>query len=89
MKPLTIKDLYKECKKQIDNGNGDKVIMISNDDEGNGYHYLWYSFTTKADNNKMEIELANENAWYKPLGFKDTYGIDESIASENDTIILG
>lgn len=43
-KPLTIEDLYRECKKQIDKGNGKKVIMISDDDEGNGFHYLWYSF---------------------------------------------
>lgn len=44
-KPLTIKELYKHCKEQIECGNGDNVIMISNDDEGNGYHYCWYSFT--------------------------------------------
>lgn len=25
---------------------GNKSIMISQDDEGNGYHYLWYSFST-------------------------------------------
>jgi hypothetical protein len=23
--------------------------MISDDDEGNGYHYLWYSFTPAID----------------------------------------
>ena len=26
MKPITIKQLYKECKKQIDKGNGNKII---------------------------------------------------------------
>lgn len=46
MKLLTVKDLYKECKKQMNLGNGDRVIMISDDDEGNGYHYLYYSFIT-------------------------------------------
>ena len=45
MDVITVKQLYKECKKQIDAGNGNKVIMISDDDEGNGYHYLWYSFS--------------------------------------------
>lgn len=46
MKPITVKLLKKFCEQQIDKGNGDKVIMISQDDEGNGYHYLWYQFST-------------------------------------------
>ena len=45
MKPLTIQQLKDECEKQIKLGRGDNVIMISQDDEGNGYHYLWYSFS--------------------------------------------
>lgn len=32
MEVLTIKDLYNQCKTQIERGNGDKKIMISNDD---------------------------------------------------------
>ena len=43
-RPLTVKELADACNKQIAKGNGDRVIMISNDDEGNGYHYLWYEF---------------------------------------------
>lgn len=49
MKPLTINELYEECKKQIEKGNANKVIMLSNDDEGNGYHYCWYAFSTPED----------------------------------------
>lgn len=49
MKPLTIKDLYKECEKEISKGNGNKIIMISDDDEGNGLHYLWYTFSELDD----------------------------------------
>lgn len=45
MKPLTIKELYELCEDQVKKGNGNKVIMISDDDEGNGYHYCWYAFT--------------------------------------------
>ena len=44
--PLTVKELKKLCEDQIKKGNGDKIIMISDDDEGNGYHYLWYSFAS-------------------------------------------
>ena len=49
MKPLTIKELYEECEKQIEKGNGNKVIMLSNDDEGNNYHYCWYAFSAPDD----------------------------------------
>ena len=49
MKPFTVKELYTECKKQIDKGNADKVIMISDDEEGNGYHYMWYAFSSVED----------------------------------------
>ena len=62
MKPLTIKKLKKECDKQIKLGNGDKVIMISQDDEGNGYHYLWYSFSKPEEVYVEEYQLNEEIA---------------------------
>lgn len=77
MKALTIKDLYEECKKQMAKGNGNKVIMISNDDEGNGYHYLWYTFSE-------DTEEFLENDY---LGMRSM--INESVAKIEDTIILG
>jgi hypothetical protein len=72
-KPLTIKQLYNECKAQMLRGNGDKVIMISSDDEGNNYHYLWYSF---CEDVKGCIEYSCAE-------------INKDIAEEKDTIILG
>ena len=45
MKVATINDLLNECKKQKAKGNGNKKILISNDDEGNGFHQLFYGFT--------------------------------------------
>lgn len=44
-KPLTIKDLYKLCQEEIKKGHEDCSILLSDDDEGNGYHYCWYAFT--------------------------------------------
>lgn len=41
---LTVSQSKAECEKQISAGNGDKKILISCDDEGNGYHGLFYSF---------------------------------------------
>lgn len=82
MKALTVKDLYKECERQMRLGNGNKTIMISQDDEGNGYHYLWYTFQTVEEYEKpmeyhgrtvqIEFDYANEN-----------------VAKKEDTIILG
>ena len=69
-KPYTVKELLLQCQEQIKNGNGDKIIMISQDDEGNGYHYLWYAF--------CDVEDAMAEDF-----------IDERIADEEDTIILG
>lgn len=45
MEPLTIKELLELCKKEVEKGNGNKVIMTANDDEGNGYHYMYYPFS--------------------------------------------
>ena len=42
---ITVIDLYLECAKQIKAGNGKKHILITTDDEGNGYHELFFSFT--------------------------------------------
>jgi hypothetical protein len=42
---FTINDLLKACQEQVAKGNGDKGILISRDDEGNGYHSLGYLFS--------------------------------------------
>ena len=73
MTPLTINELYKECEKQIKKGNGNKVIMLSDDDEGNGFHYCWYTFSACEDN----ISEYND------------YLINEKVAKKEDTIMLG
>ena len=62
MKPITVKELYKLCEEEITEGNGDKVIMLSQDDEGNGYHYLWYAFCEAKDvitENEISKDIAS------------------------------
>lgn len=44
-KKLTVKELADICAQQIRNGNGDKEIFISQDDEGNAFHGLYFTFT--------------------------------------------
>lgn len=75
-KPLTIKQLHEECEKQIKAGRGDYTIMLSADDEGNGYHYCWYTFIT--------VEELMEN---DPMICD--FIVDEDISTVEQTIILG
>ena len=42
---ITVKELLKLCMEQIELGNGDKNVVIADDNEGNGYHGLYYGFT--------------------------------------------
>lgn len=76
-KPLTVNDLFKLCQEEIKDGNGDHTIMISRDEEGNGYHYLYYEFTDARDLFNNDIEEAI------------MLGVDESISPIEKTIILG
>lgn len=74
MEVLTIKDLYNQCKTQIERGNGDKKIMISNDDEGNGYHYLFFGMQEGKDFEYDDAFMLS---------------VDESYVPIEDTIVLG
>lgn len=49
MSALTVKDLHKYCERLIKHGEGDKKILISDDDEGNGYHELFFHFSPTTD----------------------------------------
>ena len=40
--PMTVKRLKELCEEQIKKGNGDKIVILSNDEEGNGYHECYY-----------------------------------------------
>ena len=42
---LTVKQLKTFCNEQIKKGNGNKHVLISCDDEGNGFHTLFYAFS--------------------------------------------
>lgn len=42
---ITVKELLEACKEQVAKGNGDKGILLSRDDEGNGYHSCFYLFS--------------------------------------------
>ena len=58
---ITVNELLSFCEEQKSKGNGNKKIYISTDDEGNGFHPLFYGFTDK----KEDIEA------YEMLGCID------------------
>jgi hypothetical protein len=46
-KGITVNKLAELCREQKKLGNGNKQILISDDDEGNGFHTLYYGFSPK------------------------------------------
>lgn len=50
---LTVKNLYDACAKQIDKGNGEKIVLVTDDEEANGYHALFYEFIDDPEEIKM------------------------------------
>ena len=65
MDGMTVKELFHECARMIQLGHGDRVVQICNDDEGNGYHTLFYSFADVKDNAEI-IECCELHDDYKP-----------------------
>lgn len=61
MKAMTVNDLEKACKEQIKKGNGDKIILLSDDDEGNGFHTLFYLFTDSKESINTLIKYQHDN----------------------------
>jgi len=53
---LTVNALLKECERMVKNGDGNKVVLISNDEEGNGFHTLFYGFNETEDDINYYIE---------------------------------
>ena len=48
---MRVKDLLIACEQQVLNGNGDKQIYISSDDEWNDWHKLLFLFTSDIHGN--------------------------------------
>lgn len=58
---LTIKKLYELCVVEIQRGNANKKIAISDDNEGNGFHGLFYGFTEADDFEGQIYDSAETN----------------------------
>ena len=54
-KQMTVNDLFELCKEAIREGHGNKNIVLSDDNEGNGYHGMFYGFTEVTEGFEDEI----------------------------------
>ena len=61
MKQMTISTLFKHLAKLIkeDPSIASKYIIVADDEEGNGYHGLYYGITNDAETIKECIEYSN------------------------------
>lgn len=60
MKQMTVKELLKLCMDEVQNGNGDKNIVVGDDTEGNGYHGLFFGFSD-IDDEFLENDVIYES----------------------------
>lgn len=55
MEQITVAELFHLCAQELANGNKDKKIVVADDNEGNGYHGLFYGFTHETQDFVDEI----------------------------------
>lgn len=60
--PLTIDQLIEEAIKAKRKFGGDKYVLLSDDEEGNGFHECYYSFAAASDffeRSNFDLDLEN------------------------------
>ena len=60
MKALTINDLLRMLRKEADKGHGDYIVFVTDDEEANGYHALWYTEETPETMTDEQIKCCEE-----------------------------
>ena len=63
MQVVTVERLLKCLQDQVAKGNGKKKILLSNDDEGNGYHEMYYEIIEVVESNDMWAEIKNPDEY--------------------------
>lgn len=74
MKAITIKELHAYLGKAIEDGYGDRKILLSSDDEGNSYHEMFFAMSMARDCVSSDSQLP--------------YGVTMDEAN-NEYVILG
>ena len=65
---MTVKQLLKLCQEEVKKGNGDKFIVVADDNEGNGYHGMFYGFSDANGMYGIEGEIY-DSCYTKPEEF--------------------
>ena len=68
---LTVKQLKEIVDEQIKKGNGNKHVLLTADDEGNGVHALFFGFTDQDDEENFDLLLE--------FSCDDEHNIDNSV----------
>lgn len=62
MKAITIEQLFKQLLLEMAKGHGDYTIFVTDDEEENGYHALWYLGETPDEMSEEDKEwVENKN----------------------------
>ena len=78
MEGITIEKLVPILMGEIAKGNGKKKVMLSNDDEGNGYHEMFFGVTDIDGNMASMLEA---------MPYMLPYGVN--VENVSDYVILG
>lgn len=62
--PIKLGELLKEVQKAIVVNDADKYVLLSNDEEGNGYHECYFGF-------EPAEEYIDENNGFRDINIKD------------------
>lgn len=63
MKQITVNELLKMCQQEVANGNGDRAIVIGDDNEGNGYHGMFFGFTKIEEEDKKYYLISDSQEY--------------------------
>ena len=59
MEQMTVRKLYLLLAQEVQKGNGDKTIIVADDNEGNAFHGLFYGITSDLEDIKEAVEYSN------------------------------
>lgn len=70
---MTVKELKAFCDNLVAEGYGDYSVIISDDEEGNGYHDLFYPFMM--NQNLIKETIDSTGSWHHITKSKTGYAM--------------
>ena len=66
MKQITVKQMAAALNAEVKKGNGDKFLVTADDNEGNGYHGVFFTITPGKD---IDVSLLSDSCEEDPQNF--------------------